>query len=278
MVPSTSSEAMIKVLRSVFATHGVPEHIVSDNGTGFTSEEFQVFMSENGIKHSTTSPYHPASNGLAERAVQTIKQGIAKLEGTIPTRLARFLLSYRITPQSTTGLSPAEILMRRKLRTRLDLLHPDSSKRVLEKQDKLRKTSKTRSFQVGDELMARGYSGREKWIPATVIKVTGPVSYQLETESGMFMRRHVDQLRMRYATVEENQEDRDMDFGPSLPAARATLPRQCCQVQGSPERQASQQVMESTTFPNPRSAPVSTVCCSVRVQNPVIRYSPGFAS
>ena len=74
IVPSTSSEASIKVLRSVFATHGIPEHMVSDNGSGFTSEQFKLFTQQNGIKHSYTSPYHPSSNGLAERAVQTVKQ------------------------------------------------------------------------------------------------------------------------------------------------------------------------------------------------------------
>ena len=68
-------------------------------------------MEQNGIKHTTTSPYHPSSNGLAERAVQTVKHGISKLEGTIECRLARFLFNYRVTPQSTTELSPAELLI-----------------------------------------------------------------------------------------------------------------------------------------------------------------------
>ena len=74
IVPSTSSEASIKVLRSVFATHGIPEHMVSDNGSGFTSEQFKLFTQQNGIKHSYTSPYQPSSNGLAERVVQTVNR------------------------------------------------------------------------------------------------------------------------------------------------------------------------------------------------------------
>ena len=69
VVPSTSASATIAVLQSVFATHGIQEQLVSDNGTGFASEEFKEFTSHNGIHHTFTSPYHPAANGLPERAV-----------------------------------------------------------------------------------------------------------------------------------------------------------------------------------------------------------------
>ena len=62
-VLSTSAENTITKLRTIFATHGVPEQLVSDNGSGFTSAEFRQFMNHNGIKHTLVSPYHPASNG-----------------------------------------------------------------------------------------------------------------------------------------------------------------------------------------------------------------------
>ena len=94
----------------MFATHGISKHVVSDNGSGFTSQEFKQLMEQNGIKHTTTSPYHPSSNGLAECAVQTVKHGISKLEGTIECRVTCFLFNYHVTPQSTTELSPAELL------------------------------------------------------------------------------------------------------------------------------------------------------------------------
>ncbi len=92
-------------------------------------------MSHNGIKHITTAPYHVASNGLAERAVQTFKSLMKKSTGeSIAAWIARALFSYRITPQSTTGKSPAELLYRRKLRSTLDLVHPDFRSQVQDRQ------------------------------------------------------------------------------------------------------------------------------------------------
>ena len=108
---SSTSEVVIEQLRTVFARFGLPETIVSDNGSCFVSEEFSSFLVANGIKQITTAPYHPASNGLAERAVQIVKKGLKKQSnGSLKTQIARVLFSYRVTPQSTTGVSPAELL------------------------------------------------------------------------------------------------------------------------------------------------------------------------
>ena len=76
-----SSEKTIETLRSVFATHGLPQMLVTDNGPAFTSNEFRKFTQKNGIKHVTSAPYHPSSNGQAERAVQTVKQGLKRMPG-----------------------------------------------------------------------------------------------------------------------------------------------------------------------------------------------------
>ncbi|XP_040185819.1 uncharacterized protein K02A2.6-like [Rana temporaria] len=73
-MPSITSAATILVLRKLFAQYGLPTAIVSDNGTQFTSHEFQSFLSGLGVQHYKTAPYHPASNGLAERFVQTFKK------------------------------------------------------------------------------------------------------------------------------------------------------------------------------------------------------------
>ena len=73
VMTSATTAATILQLRQTFSTHGLPCTIVSDNGSPFTSQEFQQYCSMNGIKHIRSSPYHPANKGLAERAVQTIK-------------------------------------------------------------------------------------------------------------------------------------------------------------------------------------------------------------
>ena len=121
----------IEHMRQVFAIHGLPELLVTDNGTAFTSEEFEAFLKANGIRHITTAPYHPPSNGLAERAVQTFKQAMRKAtSGSLQYCLSNFLLCQHITPRSNTGRPPAELLMGRKLRSELDVLLPDVSQRV----------------------------------------------------------------------------------------------------------------------------------------------------
>ena len=128
VVQSTSATAAIDNLRISFSTHGLPQTIVSDNGSAFTSSKFQQFLSHNGIEHVRSAPYHPSSNGLAERAVQTVKVRVRKLTGPMETRLIRFLFKYRVTPQTTTGIAPVELLMGQRLRT--CMLYPSVKDRV----------------------------------------------------------------------------------------------------------------------------------------------------
>ena len=131
IMPSATSLNIIQALRSMFATHGLPELLVSDNGTAFTSLEFREFLKQNEIQQVTSAPYHPSSNGLAERAVQTFKTGMKKrVSGDVATQLARFLFHYRTTPHSVTGDSPAKLLMGCHIHTHLDILKRDIAGRV----------------------------------------------------------------------------------------------------------------------------------------------------
>ena len=118
IMPQTTAVRTIAALRYLFSVHGLPEEIVSDNGPQFVSSEFEEFTKKNGIRHTLSSPYHPASNGEAERFVRTFKEAMkaGKNDGlTLQHRLASFLLTYRTTPHSTTttGTPPCELLMGR---------------------------------------------------------------------------------------------------------------------------------------------------------------------
>ena len=126
--PNTTSRQTVAILRKLCAEHGVPETIVNDNGTQFTSNEFREFCNANAVSHILSPPYHPQSNGRAERFVDTFKRGLLKLrgEGNVDKILDTFLLAYRTTPSATLPQQrcSAELFFGRKPRTTLDLLLP----------------------------------------------------------------------------------------------------------------------------------------------------------
>ena len=200
---SITATKTIEQLKLVFSTHGLPQKLVSDNGPTFTSQEFRDFMTRNGIVHITSAPYHPSTNGLAERAVQSFKLGIERIKGnSIQDRLSTFLFQYRITPHITTGVPPAELLMGRRLRSRLDLLFPDLTPKVQNQQLKQKQSHDSkkplRTFNVGDLVYAEDFTASPtKWIPGKVVKVTGPLSYSIELSDSTIARRHVDSVRAR---------------------------------------------------------------------------------
>ena len=119
---STTASDTIEVLEEIFACIGLPETLVSDNGPQFTSVEFKLFCKDNNIRHLYSAPYHPSSNGLAERGVQTVKMMLKKNSGgSLQSRLNRSLFAYRSTPNAS-GKTPAEIVFGRQIRTKLTSL------------------------------------------------------------------------------------------------------------------------------------------------------------
>ena len=226
---STTTSKTIDVLRHVFAIHGLPDHLVSDNGPQFTSMEFQHFLRCNGIKHTQTALYHPATNSIAERFVQTFKKAILAGKGDARSsqhKFASFLLHYRSTPHSVTGVPPCVLLNNRQLKTVLDLLKPDIDCRVQEKQSSQKKAHdlhcRERLFEVGDLVVAKIHHGNNfSWKPGTIIVDTfSPVSFVVKIESGVQWRCHIDQVQKRVASSEtvvvpETDDQAPLDIPPA---------------------------------------------------------------
>ena len=122
-------------------THGLPELLVFDNGSVFTSSKLKSFLEQNRIRHSTSVHYHLATNGLAEKAVQTLKEFIrTPSPGSLQTQISQFLFQYRNASHSITEVPPAKLLLRQRPRSILDLALPSVSSQVTANQEKQKLT------------------------------------------------------------------------------------------------------------------------------------------
>lgn len=227
LMKSTTANMTVEVLRSIFSDCGIPDMIVSDNGPQFKSEEFSNFLQKNGVKHVTSAPYHPKSNGLAERFVQSVKQSIKASkhdEGSLQTKISRFLMQYRNTEHPTTKETPAQLFFGRKLMTKLDKCKPSVAKSYRSAQSKMVRSTQDRNFEQGQLVSVRDYRthGRN-WIPGTIYRKTGPVSYEVEIAPGIKWNRHCDQ--MRESEVFEKKPDFDQREYSSKNITSENIPR-----------------------------------------------------
>lgn len=205
---SITSTQTIKILSSIFSRFGTPEQIVSDNGTQFTSEQFQSFCYSNGIEHLRTSPYTPMSNGQAERFVDTFKRSIKKMEGenNIDENLQVFLFNYRSSSNVNcpSNLSPAELLLGRKIRTVFDLLKPSDKHStikncLMEAQYNKKHGAKDRAFKIGDKVFVQIHKNNSwRWEEGIIIGKVGQVNYTVEI-ANRSIQAHANQLKLRYA-------------------------------------------------------------------------------
>ena len=183
MHKNTLATATIAILRQHFSIYGLPVHCVGNSGPQCRSEEFAHFLKMNGFKHIRVAPYHAATNGLAERIVQSFKYHRKASKGgklSIQQRIANFLLPYRSTTHSTTSRTPAGLFLGRKLRTRLTLLCPSVGEKVMDSQLKQEAThdahAKCRESFPGDRIWAKDQRKEHKWWPGSVAERSGPKS------------------------------------------------------------------------------------------------------
>ena len=197
---STDANTVVNHLKSIFARHGIPQVIISDNGPQYSAAVFSKFAEDYGFVHMTSSPKYPQANGEAERVVRTIKSLLKKCSGKAEDPYLA-LMAYRATPLAC-GYSPAELLMGRAIRTTVPISSgkltpavPDLA--ILREQEKRTNDQQKNEFDCRHR--ARSLTplnhGDRVWLPseqmsATVLANAGERSYELSTYTGNIIRRN----------------------------------------------------------------------------------------
>ncbi|XP_046407531.1 uncharacterized protein K02A2.6-like [Ischnura elegans] len=213
LLGSCTADTIVRNLKPLFATHGIPRVITCDN-MPFNSIFFRKFANDWGIGLRTSSPLYPKSNGLAERGVQICKMMLRKCnESGDDVHLS--LLEYRNTPLSGLGTSPAQLLMSRRLRSKLPvrskLLKPLIQKDVgnklrsnqLKNKQYYDRGAVTRQhFQPGDNIVIKN---KRVWLPGVgVAKDRTPRSYIIKNHEDRFLRRNSFHLRQSITPIKTN--------------------------------------------------------------------------
>ena len=182
-------------------------------------KEFQAWCKQRGIVHLTGAPYHPATNGAAERLIQSFKQALRKSSLPPKEALQEFLMQYRRIPFAS-GLSPSELLNGRRIRTKIDTLVP-SIPHILQGRQSRQSGKHSNAedsevvskvehyYTLGDPCYALYFGPRRdrdpRWVPAIVTKVHGTRSVNVRViPQGPTWRRHLDQLRTRYGSDQDD--------------------------------------------------------------------------
>lgn len=201
VVNNMTTETTIRACREFFSTYGIPSVFVSDNGPQFTSADFEKFLKLNGVVHKFSAPYHPATNGQAERFIQTMKSKLKSMDcsrSEVQSELCNILFSYRKMIHPSTGYSPSMLVFGRQIRSRLDLMVPSADPKGSEVQ------SKVRELKVGSKVAAREYVHENKWEFGNVKERLGKLHYLVQLNDGRVWKRHIDQLRSVGAELESS--------------------------------------------------------------------------
>ncbi|XP_061128337.1 uncharacterized protein K02A2.6-like [Syngnathus typhle] len=228
-----TARTVIQKMKSVFARHGIPKEVVSDH-VPFASYEMQSFAASWEFKLTHSSPGFPSSNGMAERAIKTVKHALKKAvqTGTDPHLV---LLSLRNTPVTGLNLTPAQMLMGRVLRSTLPcssaVLKQSSPQHILERIQDLQSRHKQRYDQRAKQLpvLTPGdtvhMQTRRGWEPAVVIRQRDePRSYTVQTPAGRTRRRNRRHLRKIHPSLfKDSHPDEHLDSEFQHTQATATV-------------------------------------------------------
>lgn len=218
---TTTSAKTIECFEEVIARHGLFDVLVTDNGPQLISKEFRDFAEKTSFEHITTAYYHPQSNGRAEKFVDLLKTGLRKAKGSADQKLREFLLAYRSTPSYALGnKSPAQLMLGRSMKSRLDLLKPGqtpASKRntTMEERFNFAHGARWKEFSIGDDVWYKLHNVQKnswEWTSATVVGRVGTVNYKLRLQNGREIpKAHANQLKLRYNEIKDEFELGDVD-------------------------------------------------------------------
>ena len=202
-------DSLVSKLLDFFSVFGLPKEIVSDNGPPFQSFGFKKFCQSYGIKCTKSPPYHPQSNGLAERHVQVVKKIFKKMvleeNGlSMSDKINKFLIYQRNSPSAKNSTTPSELIFAFKPKTMLDLINEkkkvnfDLSENNVNynshsKQGKAKKIFS--KFYVGEIVFYRNpWKQFVNWLPAKIEKVLSPLTYLISVNDNV---RYVHQNQLR---------------------------------------------------------------------------------
>ena len=189
-----TTQEVIMHLKSMFARHGIPEVVVSDNGPQYSCETFKEFACDFQFQHDTSSPYYPQGNGEAERAVRTIKSLLKKNGDPY-----KALLAYRTTP-TATGYSPCELLMGRLLRNTVPTTRDQRQPQLIDpasvrRRDEHNKERQRKHFDNhrGAREFPQLQPGDSVWLPDKKVEgkareEVAPQSFNVLSEDGSYRR------------------------------------------------------------------------------------------
>ena len=205
---STTSIAIANTSAQWFSMFRPPRTIATDNGPQYVVQPYEYMCSKWNIKHTTTSPRYPQSNGLIERQVRTVKGFIQKCAKTGNDMLMA-LQQHRCTPLDSNLSSPSEILFNRPIRTMLPshhptLMHQNQQQTNEQLQQHIDRMIGDHDQRAGPELPA-WHAGQRVWIlnkethhwsPGEIVdKCTAPRSYIVQTPNDTRLRRTRSHLR-----------------------------------------------------------------------------------
>ncbi|XP_037571213.2 uncharacterized protein LOC119453257 [Dermacentor silvarum] len=226
----------------LFSVHGLPLKLCSDNRPPFNSTEFKDLLYGLAITHVTSSPYHPRSNGMTERAVQEAKKLLKNCSLRTPD-FHMALLEWRNTPRDAVLKSPVQRLMGRQTRTLLPVpashLVPEivPNRAVHNRLQEIRQRQRIYYNRHSRDLpplspgqIVTAYDTHEKtWAPAVFLRpAETPRSVVLKTEEGQEIRRTREHLREALSHPEESPcagSERLDDAQPAQELRRSTRPR-----------------------------------------------------